>query len=408
MFKWTQTKISLKGHEEEWYAVARTSRPSPGEQHSEGLQGFHSGHILFLVDEASAVPDPVFAAVDGGFTTPEAYGILAGNPTRRSGYFFKELSDPHTSYCVRRVNANNAAQVTKESIARIIRKYGEDSDFYRVKVLGLPPLADFASLISAEQVFAMHDRVSAQSENDKVVMSCDVARYGDDATVFFIRKGNTIVERMQIRGMDTMQVAKIGLDLFAAYDPDVYLIDVIGIGSGVVDRTRQVLKDKKSRVVGVNVAEKAMDPEQFINQRAEMFWHLRTRIETISMPQETPLLDEELPEINYSAIKKIQIENKETLKAVIGRSPNDADALALLFYDEVLLRKRFVSTDGLKMGRREHTQAAHGFSPNPESWADRLQREQEEGFSHASNTDFGSSRYRQISSSNISSFLSRH
>ncbi|MBU1621907.1 MAG: hypothetical protein KKF27_20235, partial [Gammaproteobacteria bacterium] len=41
MLNWTQTKISVKGYEPEWYAVARTARVSPNGHVAEGLQGFH-------------------------------------------------------------------------------------------------------------------------------------------------------------------------------------------------------------------------------------------------------------------------------------------------------------------------------------------------------------------------------
>ena len=46
-FRWTQKKITFNGHEEEWFAVARTSRPQPGKISTEALQGFHADHLLF-------------------------------------------------------------------------------------------------------------------------------------------------------------------------------------------------------------------------------------------------------------------------------------------------------------------------------------------------------------------------
>lgn len=377
MFKWTAERVALRGHEEEWYAVARTARPKPGEQSAEGLQGFHSGHILFLVDEASAVDDSIFNAMDGAFTTPDAYAILATNPTRRSGYVFRILTDDAfgESWAVRRVDANTARMVEPASIQRIIKIYGKDSDYYRMKVLGILPAVDFSSLISDEQMAAAHERDFVSADGDgSVIMSCDPARFGSDYTVFFVRRGRKVIDRRAVHGMDTTEVTKIGLDLFDLYHPDHYLIDVIGIGSGVVDQTKKILRDREpsspkdrvltkeegrnrglaSRILEINVGEAAVDSEKHSNKRAEMFWHLREIIDSISIPIETKLLDEELPKIHYGYTKnaKIDIEAKKELRKSLGRSPNDADALGLLFYSDIVSGAISVSADTFKIGVR--------------------------------------------------------
>lgn len=346
LFKWTQTKVSLRGHEEEWYAVARTSRPKPGEMHAEGLQGFHAEHLLFVVDEASAIDKPIFSAMDGAFTTPGVSGIIASNPTRRSGYFFEQITDPDTTYAVRFVDANDCKMVTPESIARIVKKYGIESDYYRTKVLGLPPLIDSAALITKEQVDAAHQRelapviklVGGSEEPERVVLSCDPARFGDDNSVFFARRERRVFERLHIHGMNTQELAKVGLGLIKTHNARMILVDVIGIGAGVVDRLEELIREQKLDcvVVAVNVAEKAVDEAQFSNKRAEMCWHLRDVIENCSLELDTPLLDEELIALRYTAEKKIQMVPKEEVKRLIGRSPNDADSLGLLFYDEIL------------------------------------------------------------------------
>jgi hypothetical protein len=359
MFKWTQTRIGLRGHEEEWFAVARTSRPKPGEQHAEGLQGFHSGHILFLVDEASAVDDSVFAAVDGAFTTPDSYAILASNPTRRAGYFFKQIADPiNSAYTVRFINAYDCKMVTPESIKLVIKKYGEDSDFYRAKVLGLPPLLDAVSLISAEQVADAHNRILAESDSDMVVVSCDPARFGSDHSVVYVRKGSRVIDRLAVKSMDTMQIAKLCFDTLVTYKANRILVDVIGIGAGVVDRlNEEVLKAKiPVKVFGVNVAETAVDETQYYNKRSEMYWHLRTRINEISIAPDTQMLDEELTVTKYTIDKKIKIQPKDEIKhdikllTGVERSPDDADALALLFYNEVLNNDINVSATYFRIG----------------------------------------------------------
>lgn len=353
-FRWTQKKIMFNGHEEEWFAVARTSRPQPGRDTAEALQGFHADHILMVVDESSGVPDQIMNAVDGAITTPGAHVILTSNPTRRSGYFFRTITDKRLSvehggsFKIRHVSCEEASKSTSRKlmsaglsihIQRAIEIYGRSSDFYRVKVLGLPPLAEAEALITPEQVYEAHIR--EVSDTGQTFLSCDPARYGNDSSLFYVRKGWTIIDRVSIQGMDTMKVAKIGLDLVEKYKPDYYSIDIIGIGSGVYDRTREIYLEKElptSGLMPVTVGEKAHEEGKYYNLRSEIFWNLRAFIDLVSIPMPTDLLDEELTTITYGWDQKdakIKVQSKDDIKKAIGRSPNDADAFAMLFYPEI-------------------------------------------------------------------------
>jgi hypothetical protein len=360
LFSWTQTKVCLKAHPEEWYAVARTSRPKPGEESAEGLQGFHEDNILYVIDEGSAVPDAVYNAVDGAFTTEGAYAIVASNPTRRTGYFYDIFNSPKHAglWALRNVDANTARAVIPTSIQRVIQIYGKDSDYYRIKVAGVFPLSDATSLFSDEMLNAAHDR-ELVSTNEVTVMSCDPARFGDDYTVFYVRKGRRIIDRHQLKSLDTVEVALFGLELFKRYTPAAYVIDSIGIGAGVIDTTIHELRKPENgkgkdvgKIIDVAVNGAPVNEEMFVNIRAEMYWHLSQIMDFVSIEIETILLDEELPKIKYFMAKNeslIQIEPKKDLKAILGRSPNDADALALSFYTEVKQGLK-ISTDAMKAG----------------------------------------------------------
>lgn len=354
-FRWTQKKITMKGHEEEWFAVARTSRPQPGKISAEALQGFHADHLLFIVDEASGIPDQIMNAVDGAITTQGAYVILTSNPTRRSGYFYRTITDKRLNvdhggtFKIRHVSCEDAKHTDPIHIKRALEIYGRTSDFYRVKVLGLPPLSESEALLTPEQVYEAHIR--PPQDTGQVFLSCDPARYGGDSTVFFVRKGWTIIDRKVVRGMDTMQVAKIGMDLVDTYKPDYYSIDIIGIGSGVYDKTKELYLSKDpvlstSGLLPVTVGEKAVGTKvidgkivelstQYFNLRSQIYWRLRDFIDNVSIPMATDLLDEELTSITYGWDQRdarIKIQSKDTIKSELGRSPNDADSFALNFY----------------------------------------------------------------------------
>lgn len=74
-------KISLKNAPES-FCVARTSR----RENPEALQGFHSPNMLFIIDEASGVPDIIFEVAQGAMSTHNAKTIMVGNPNRASGF----------------------------------------------------------------------------------------------------------------------------------------------------------------------------------------------------------------------------------------------------------------------------------------------------------------------------------
>jgi hypothetical protein len=342
-FKWTQTKVSMKGDlGQQWFAVARTSKPPAGGSSAavEGLQGFHAGDILFVVDEASGVPDQVMYAVEGALTTPGAHAILASNPTRRSGFFYRIISDPRyqEDWRVRFINAENAKWVDPKAVARVARVYGTYSDYYRIKVRGLPPLSDSKALLTPEQVYGAHER-DLEEIDAPVYLSCDPARYGGDPSVFYVRRGMRVIHRETVNGMNTIEVANVGLNLVKLFNPKLYYIDTIGLGAGVVDVTRDKLKKRKNIVIDVHVGKNASDDKTFLNMRAELFWSMREIIDKISIPFETELLDDELTTVQYfwtGSDSRIKIQSKDEIRNALGRSCNDADALVLCFYEELI------------------------------------------------------------------------
>lgn len=108
-------------------------------------------------------------------------------------------------------------------------------------------------------------------------------------------------------------------------------VDVIGLGAGVVDRLKELHYD----VYGINVADRASDPERFANLRAEGYWRLRERFERgqIMIPDDDELINE-LTSLKYKIVNsngQIRMEEKEEMKKRLGKSPDLADSLCLAF-----------------------------------------------------------------------------
>ena len=75
LLKWTKTYVYMKGNEKRWFGVARTATKP------ENMQGFHEDNMLFIVDEASGVAEPIMEAILGTLSGGNNKLLLCGNPT---------------------------------------------------------------------------------------------------------------------------------------------------------------------------------------------------------------------------------------------------------------------------------------------------------------------------------------
>lgn len=335
-FKWSAGAFRMDSAPNESFSVARTSRP----ERPEALQGFHSEHILFLIDEASGVPDNVFEVAEGALSTDGAFVVMAANPTRQSGYFFDSHHKMRGAWAALHWDGEKSPMVSRTYIENMEKKYGRQSPVFKVRVKG-----DFVGapdgVISLELCELAKIREVAVIPSARVVWGVDVARFGDDSSALAKRKGNhQLAPVVEWWGKDTMQTAgliKAEWDQTAAADrPAAINVDVIGIGAGVVDR----LKELSLPVMGVNVAEAEAVNEfkerQFNRLRDELWWKGREWLEA----KDCRMCDDdetiaELTTPTYSILSNglIKIEGKPELKKRGVKSPNRADAWLLTFAD---------------------------------------------------------------------------
>jgi hypothetical protein len=115
-------------------------------------------------------------------------------------------------------------------------------------------------------------------------------------------------------------------------------VDVVGLGAGVADRLRQL----GHRVIGVNSGSKALNPDKFINLKAEMWSKMRNWLaESAVIPDRPELRDDLLaPRYDFDHAGRLKIESKDDLKARVRFSTDLADALALTFAQPVALARR--------------------------------------------------------------------
>lgn len=336
LFDVKRDRIELFAAPEESFLSVRTARADQ----PEALQGIHSdeGFVLLVVDEASGVPEAIFEAAAGSMSGHNCTTLLLSNPVRTTGFFFDthhRLADMwHTVH----ISAFDSPRVTRDFIDDISARYGENSNAYRIRVLGEFPAADEDTVIPFELVELASKRDVHPTPGAPVVWGLDVARFGDDRTALAKRKGNVVTELPKTwRGLDTMQVVgRVVHEWNSTYLPDrpiEILVDVIGYGAGVADRLRELGLPAR----GVNVSESPAMKSRYVLLRDELWFEMREWF----MRRDCRIPDSDDLKVELIAPKydivdssgRVKVEQKKLTKKRLPRvgSPDIADALMLTF-----------------------------------------------------------------------------
>ena len=321
-------RVELAAAPSEMFISARTSRAET----PEALAGVHSDNVLLVVDEASGVPEKVFEAAAGSMSGHNATTILLSNPTRSTGTFYESQTRMSGSWWTRRWSCVDSPLVSDEFVDEMRERYGEESNAFRIRVLGEFPLADDDTIIPFHLVDAAMSRDIDVDEDRRPVWAVDPARFGSDRTAFCKRVGSVITEIKSWRGLDLMQTVGRVMAEYEALNPSArpseILVDSIGVGSGVVDRLREL----GAPVRGVNVAESPSMGETYNNLRTELWFKTKAWLEDrgCKLPQDDELLAD-LTGIRYSFTSsgKMAAESKDQMRRRGLRSPDLADAVCL-------------------------------------------------------------------------------
>ena len=346
-------RIELKSHPESTFISVRTSRA----EQPEALAGVHSENVLLIADEASGVPNAVFEAASGSMSGVHATTILTGNPTRNTGFFYDTHTRLKDDWYTMHVSCVNSPRVADDFVEDMKKRYGEDSPAFHVRVLGNFPPSEEDTVIPVALIdMAMKNKIRIHDETASI-WGLDVARQGDDSSVLAKRQGPVIHPLTVWRNLDLMQLTGA---VKAEYDglppsrrPAEIIVDSNGFGAGVLDRLRELGLPAR----GLNVSERAVAKDTYLNLRAELWFKTKGWLEgmDVSLPEDDLLwADLAAPRYYFTSSGKIQIESKDVMKRRGIRSPDRADAVCLTLAND-------------------HTTMAYGTSAAG-SWAKPLKR----------------------------------
>jgi len=324
-------RVELIAAPNECFISARTARAEA----PEALQGVHADHVLLVADEASGVPEAVFEAAMGSMSGENATTILLGNPTRTSGFFFDTHHKNRAQWWTRRVSCLDSKRVSADFVKEVADTYGEESNAYRVRVLGEFPTADDDTIIPLHAVEAAVGRDIVPSSGWAWVWGLDCARFGDDSTVLTKMHGRVVPEApLKWVKLDTMQVAgrvKAEWDKTPPEQRPIEInVDAIGIGAGVADRLRELGLPARA----INVSESPALKGEYRNLRTELWFKGRDwfAASDCALPAGCEVLVADLVSVKYKIADSSGVmlaEPKAETKKRLRRSPDYADSFLL-------------------------------------------------------------------------------
>lgn len=316
----------------------------------ERLGGFSGADVLFIVDEASGVDDVMFEAVEGNMAGG-ARLLIIGNPTRVTGQFHRAFHSERHLWKTLHIPSTASPNVTGERqipglatpgwIEDMKRKWGENSNLFRVRVLGEFPESEDDAMIPLAWIEEAVQRGrllrSAGELPPPDRLALDVATgVGRDAGVVAVCGGAGCLSLESSTEQDTMEQTgrmyqghRAGLRL---------VVDGDGVGAGVVHRLRELGATVECFQGGEAVDEGVTDASgelTFANRISWAYWRVREMLDPRTgsetfLPDDEGLI-EDLASIRYKLTSsgKVQREPKDALRKRLGRSPDKGDAVVM-------------------------------------------------------------------------------
>lgn len=353
LFEHTEKKMYLKEQGKNWWAVPRTANTK------EAASGLHMENMLIIIDEASGMKDEIFDAFDGTLTGKNNKFVLISNPTKITGPFYDTFNkNKNKKWLNLTFDGEESPFVKQEQIDYYADKYGKLHDLYLVNIKGEFPSGNaesFISLTEAQGAFDRYQYVEAQGE---IEIGLDVARYGDDLTVLYWRRGYKVFPAKVLSKNSIPEAAQLVLDTVVeirqstGYEKKICVkVDASGLGSGVCDILKQ---DRAHNIEVIECNFGGAGDNKYQNEASIMWGNLKDLINIIALPshayvdgklKESTVLLEEISSRRWkiSSSGKVLIEPKSEYKKEFKSSPDYADGVVLCFArkapEETVLKK---------------------------------------------------------------------
>lgn len=373
------------------FAKGRATNDAHGKG-TERVQGQHAPYLLFVIDEAEGVADFVYDAIKSMASGGIAVVILCANPRTRTSRFHKlksgravvnfrvsclahpnvragrvlipgaverayveaMIDDGETQHC-EVVSAHDPDQHTFELPWRPGVVYRPDPEFL-FRVLGVAPANTAVNVFCPVGRYeAAKARRPVPSEPHRARIGVDVARWGDDAGVVWVRHNGRAWRAARLAQLDTVayiqavRAEALGLRAQRVTSLHIRVDAGGGYGGGIVD---QLSRDQELRrafvdfdVLEVNNNGTPHDPKAFVDLGTELYWHAAEALKALALTRPPDALEADLCERTFDWVKARGLDVKrlepkaDFKRRHEGRSPDDGDGLALAAAPDHLFRR---------------------------------------------------------------------
>jgi len=344
------TGIYHKAYPSSWKVVIQSCK----EENAQAFAGQHARNSTswYLFDEASEVPDSVFQVAYGGLTDGEPMMFAWGQPVRNTGEFYRIcFGDLATRWNHRRVDSRLSRFTNKDLIKQWIADYGEESDFVKVRVFGLPPSASELQFIDKARVEAARGRKVYAMPDEPLVWGFDVSGGGKAWNVLRPRRGldgnphdaaGQPIKPIRIPGEhDPERSQRVGIcaEILSDRRPGrvtaAMFVDS-AFGAAIVVRLKAL---GFQNVHEVNFGGTSPDMH-YLNMRAYMWGKAKEWLLLGGLPDDSKLCEQlSLPGYHINNSGKLVIESKQSIQERGEQSPDDADAFCLTWGQSVAVPK---------------------------------------------------------------------
>lgn len=243
-------------------------------------------------------------------------------------------------------------EMTPGELAQHVRNRCASSALFAAKVRGIFPDSSSTGVLPLgwvqQAVNRWHDWDDAGRPNPpgRRVVGIDPAYLGTegDETAIAVRQGNVVQQLIRYRDADTIETAE-NAARYLNEPQAIAVVDVIGIGAGVVDQLRRWKRDGQISAEIIQFVAGASSTRsdkigalRFRNDRAAAWWNFRelldpSRGSLIAIPDDERLIEE------LVAVKVVnqeggilKVELKDDIRKRLGRSTDAADAVVQSFW----------------------------------------------------------------------------
>lgn len=379
-----------------WGAASAAASSDPAK-----MEGAHATHLMYVLDEAKAIQDGTWNAIEGAFSTEDidqprvdseekvqaddprvlVKNILAvamSTPGPATGRFYSIATKKpgFEDWTVRKVDREevvNAGRMSLKWAEQRRKQWGEGSSVYKMRVLGEFFLDDPEALVPLSWVEAAQERWQDWKARGrpplegKRWLGVDVAGGGADRTVMARRQGASITRLEYPSATDLMKVARE----VAKVRDYRHVIDTLGVGQGVTSKLREMyqageIQEKPIPFVGAASTDLMNMTREygFVNARSAAWWMIREALdpqnETGAMLPPDPELVADLTAPTWSISQsgtppRIKVEPKDKVKEKLGRSPDFGDAVAMAYWAGAAKRPVQIAKSAQKMRMKGQT-----------------------------------------------------